>query len=257
MACGACANPEERANLTGHRVNGAAGLALADRIAVLINEKRRMRPVYLRVELPESLAGAESAFLSAWLLKNVLLRDGELSPRLFRIAEALWNAPELQERFPVQPTGTCVLALYGIGGEDPTTGNPCLGTADVERVIQVLKRSLDCAIERLDSFLGAASFLGGRFRVDFTGETDASVLLRVRTWLGKLRLASTEGKTPTGRSFVIAPKDRKKRHLLEAELKGTTLTLDSGPKMDFSALLVSSEDRAATRIHADQVLISP
>ncbi len=257
MACGACANPDERANLTSHRVNGAAGLALADRIAAVINEKRRMRPIYLRVELPESLAGAESAFLSAWLLKNVLYHDGELSPRLFRIAEALWSSPDLRERFPVQPTGTCILALYGIGGENPTTGNPCLGTADTDRVIQALAQILDCEITKLSGFRGADSFDGGRFRVDFTGEPDGSVLLRVRTWLGKLKLASTEGRTPTGRSFTIAPKDRKKRHVLDAELNGTTLTLNAGTKMDFSALLARSEDRTAIRIHADQVQINP
>ena len=257
IACGACATSEERTSLTGHRVKGAAGLALADRIAGVINEKRRMRPIYLQAALPGKLAGAESAFLSAWLLKNVLSRDGELSPRLFRIVEALWNSPDLRERFPVQPTGTCVLALYGIGGEDPTTGNPCLGAADTERAIQALRQTLDCEITSMPGFRGADSFDGGRFRVDFAGEGDGAVLLRMRTWLGKLKLATTEGKTPKGRAFVIAPKDRKKRHILDLELNDAILTLNAGPKMDFSDLLGRSEDRAAIRIHADRVLISP
>jgi radical SAM superfamily enzyme YgiQ (UPF0313 family) len=234
LGCTACGDAGERDFITSHRVKGTAGTALAERIAAQIREKRRALPRHVLVRLPEILAGAEEEFLRAWLLRETLRGAPELGESLFRIEEALRNSAEWRDRLPVPATGEAVLALYG-GPE-----------LDVGRAAVALGEALGSPAEVLGAF-APADVAGMTAEIDLPGgPVEAGA--RVRKWLSSLRLAATERKTPDGRAFDIAPKDRKKRIVETLRLSGGRVIVAGGAKLDLAPLLAKPEDRASARI---------
>jgi len=290
LGCSACADNEERGFLTRHRVAPAPGMALSERIAALISEKRRSRPVFVPVVLPAALSGATDAFLSAYLLGRLLSATPELLGRLFRVEEALWTSPAWRDRIGGGATGQTVLALYGIGGQT-ASGDPRLSAADAERVRSLLHGLLDDAAVGADTAgadtaggnaaqegVDPAAAVPGLVIVEFSVPDRETALRRVRSWLAGCRLAFTERRPPeagadapetnAGRVFEIAPKDQKKRQLSRAEVSFADaaaepgnagsgaalvarLSVAGGAKMDLAPLFPKAADRAAARIRVE------
>jgi hypothetical protein len=66
---------------------------------------------------------------------------------------------------------------------------------------------------------------------------------RVRKWLSSLRLAATERKTPDGRAFDIARKDRKKNASSKRLLSGGRVIVAGGAKLDLARFWPSGRPR--------------
>lgn len=254
--CSACDDGEERDFLTKHRVAGAE-LRAAERLACLIRDKRRSRPVHVAVKLGDGLAGAEEAYRSALLHRAVLSRCPELVGRLFRTEEACWASPAWRERMGCAGVvGETALALYGLGGET-TGGEPCLGREDAERARAALEAYTGTRAVLLESFEAAAAF-PKRVTVLLPPEAPEQALARTRAWLASLKVAVVErkGLTSSGRVFELAPKDKKKRILDSAELRygaeRSELLIRGGPKLDLSGLQPSAADRAATLVRIEE-----
>ncbi len=289
LGCSACADKGERGFLTRHRVAPAPGMALAEKIAALIAEKRRSRPVFVPVVLPAALGGATEAFLSAYLLGRLLSAAPELIGRLFRIEEALWTSPVWRDRIGGGGTGHSVLALYGIGGLT-ASGDPRLSAADAERTAALLRMILAGAVAGTatgtdmaggdaaqDGFDPAAA-VPGLVIVEFSVPDRETALRRIRSWLAGCSLAFTERRPPetgaaapetnAGRVFEIAPKDQKKRQLSRVEVSfadaaaepgkagsGAALVarlrVSGGAKLDLAPLFPKAADRAEARIRVE------
>jgi hypothetical protein len=240
LVCGACADAEERKFLTGHRV-APAGLSLAQRIADTIREKRRATPVYVETTIPSRLAGAENEFLAAHLLRTVLTARPELADRLFRVEEALRSGSEWRERLPAGFTGRCLVALYGLGSAD-ARGAPRLDEESAEQAAAALAAAFGHGAV-LREGLGPAAISGADITIGFERVPPEAVLSRTRKWLASLNVAYTERKAEAGRSFDIAPKDRKKRIVESVAYSGTELRISGGRKIDLSGLFPRAEDR--------------
>ncbi len=247
LVCGACADAEERNFLTRHRV-APAGLSLAQRIADTIREKRRAAPVYVETTIPARLAGAENEFLAAYLLKTILSARPELAERLFRAEEALRSGSEWRDRLPAGFTGRCLVALYGLGAAD-ARGAPRLDEAGVALAAAALAEAFgDGAVLREGR--GPTTVSGADFAIGFDRVPPEAVLSRTRKWLAALNVAYTERKTEAGRSFDIAPKDRKKRIVESVVYSGTELRVAGGRKIDLSGLFPRPEDRGTVTVEA-------
>ena len=236
LGCDACEDREERAFLGRHRVRPAPALALAERTAAVIKEKRRARPVFLKLVVPPSLAGARPAALSAYLMRTALGAEPRLVGRLLRIEEALWTSPYWADRVGPGFSGETVVALYGIGGDG--AGNPALSRPDAETVRAALEAATGAAVSWEDAF-DPAALTAASAAVRVPPGQDA--LRLVRSWLGGLKVAATERKTDAGRLFEIAPKDRKKKIVDRVELvqeeAGAVVKVSGGGKLNLAALL--------------------
>lgn len=244
--CAACADGEERAFLLNHRVK-SGGQALAARVAALIKDKRRATPVYLDVELPDQLQGAEEEFLSAHLLRTILKRRPDLTERLFRAEEALRSAPLWRERLPRGFTGRCLVALYGVVDAGDPRGCSSLSEEDALAAAGALAAAFGHPAT-LWRGAGPEEVSGADFLIRFDRTPPEASLARTRKWLAALKVASTERKTPEGRAFDIAPKDRKKRILERVDFSGNELTIVAGRKVDLAPLFPRPEDEAAAAV---------
>ncbi len=109
LGCGACRTPEQRAAITGHMVRPPSEAGYRGRLQALMQEKWRLKPVYARLWLPESVAGADPAWINAWVLRHVLraypaLAEGEVSPNVLSVQEALFTTKAYRDRY---------MGLYG------------------------------------------------------------------------------------------------------------------------------------------------
>jgi hypothetical protein len=139
-------------------------------------------------------------------MRAALGSEPRLVGRLLRIEDALWTSPVWLERMGPGSTGETVVALYGVGGED-AAGNPSLSAEDAEKVRSALEAALGAPAEILHDFDPPLSPRGGQHQLSRRAGSPPE---RPR-WLAALKLSATERKTATGRTFDIAPKDRKKR----------------------------------------------
>ncbi len=233
LGCSACEDVEERSTLTGHRIE--PGTRWASRIAERISQKRRSRPVYLRVRLGESFSGAEPEYLAALLLRAVLRGDGTLIGRLFRIEEVLWTSGEGQKRIGPGVYGDTVLACYGIDGVTPR-GEPTVAPETVARIIELLRQFLGAPVTQLPDLSPSALF-PRLIEITWSQENFEDILKRVRHWFSELKIAFIEKKGPPSafggsdvegseaggvenpsRIFEIPSRDKKKRICEGAQL---------------------------------------
>lgn len=283
-ACGACADEKQRTFLTGHRIDDDGRGAASERLGALISLKRRSKPRWALVHLAGSWSGAVPELQRAALLRTALAAgwrdetlphgvsggragsgyragaggipaDGsaaawtrgdyaDLSGRLFRIEEAGRADPALRLPLPPGATGAMVVALYGIGGEDPA-GDPQLDDEAYAAALAALAAGSGQPSEALDTFSPEdAAGVELELTVRMTSRDERDAVGAVRTWLGDLKLAYTERKAAGGRDFDMAPKDRKKRSVLAATLRredeskrlSWVLRIRGGRRLDLSGL---------------------
>jgi len=99
LGCAACA-PEQRAALTGHAPRLPDDPRYLATLRDVMTTKRRLKPLYARVSLPEAVAGATPEWLDADLLRRLLALVPEQAENLLAARESLFNAGENAGRFP-------------------------------------------------------------------------------------------------------------------------------------------------------------
>lgn len=209
--CGACRGDAEREFLTKHQVAAPAANA-ASLLADWVRLKRQSRPLYVRVFIPEHLAGLSREMLEAHLQSAVLRACPELTGKLFRIREALWNHPAWEERVGAGWCGDTVLALYGVSKAVPE-----LAPEDAQSVRAALESFLGSPVLGLLSF-EPTGITAVRATVRWEAADRKQALETVRNWLSDLKIAFTEKRLspPAGpedaevREFAVAPRDVRK-----------------------------------------------
>lgn len=115
-ACGVCADGDQIRSMTDHRIHATEPRRQAGRIATLLAAKNAFVPVRAILDLPEELAGAESAYLGAWALRRLSAAAPGAESIVFEARETLFS-----ERSPFCDLftsrdlrfGLTQLALYG------------------------------------------------------------------------------------------------------------------------------------------------
>jgi hypothetical protein len=272
MACGACRDEEQRQRIVGHGSAGPAKAISPESLAVLMQEKRALRPVYVRVWVPPSLSNATRQWLDAACLRAILRSHPSLVETLFGAQEALFSVGANSDRYPVYG-GETVYALRtwdtaALRSELFPSGPPAreaLAAAMSARTAGPERRGEEReeAPGRLAILGPAIGFEPGRF-------SQATLTLRLPTrhfpqpadrlvrFLRSVYVPCNVRRVGAGRVLDLPARALKKRHVLGGQIEdegGSTLVrLVVGPKFDLEAFLKSFGGRARYR-HA-QVAVS-
>jgi hypothetical protein len=98
LGCGACTLPEERAAIVEHRMRhpGAGYLKELERT---MRTKWRQQPIYARFRLPRLVAGAEPAWINAFLMRTLMRAHPELVDNLLSAQESLFTTKDNVARY--------------------------------------------------------------------------------------------------------------------------------------------------------------
>ena len=115
LGCGVC-TPEQRAALTGHQMRLPEDVGYLADLERTVREKRRLKPCYVRVRLPEEVAGATPAWIHAYLLRRFLALLPHQAENLLAARESLFTVGENAGRFPGWYGETiCALTAWDAG----------------------------------------------------------------------------------------------------------------------------------------------
>lgn len=228
LGCGACADDAQRRAITHHTIRRPERAPYLARLRETVAEKRRLKPRYVRVRLPASLAGALPEFTNAFVFRSLLVCWPELADNLLAVRESLFSVRPNERRFP-GVSGETVFALKAWDVEALETRfleRNRVSLAGIE-LLGPAEGFTPGAFTRLhlDLFLPAAFFPDARARLE--------QYLRLAYVPYSLR---REG---DGYCFDLPPKALKKKVVfagfLETRDDGLHASLDVGPKFDLGA----------------------
>ena len=101
LACGACQDANRRQAITAHTTRPARDAAFPERLGAMMREKSRLKPVYVRVRTPATVAGTAPEWLNAWVLRALLNSYPELVDSLLSARESLFTVGPGRERYPI------------------------------------------------------------------------------------------------------------------------------------------------------------
>ena len=109
LACGACADPEQRAAITTHTMQPQGG-AYRRELEDVMRTKWRLKPLYARFWLPPETAGRDPAWLNAWVMQALLAQYPDLLDNLLSVEESLFTTKDNRRRY-VNLHGETIFAL--------------------------------------------------------------------------------------------------------------------------------------------------
>jgi hypothetical protein len=110
LGCGACANEAQRQAIVRHQIHQPERSGYPSRLHEMMDRKRQLQPVYVRLRTESWLAGVEPAFLNRFVFKGLLIRYPELTDNLLSVRESLFTVKPLDHQFP-GVSGETVFAL--------------------------------------------------------------------------------------------------------------------------------------------------
>jgi len=226
--CGACPDSEAMAAIGSHRI-AAPDRNLVERIERLTAVKAAFKPIFATVELPEGLAGATEACMGAWLMRRLMAKAPGSELYLFEARESLFSGGE-EWGLPEGFIGRTSFALYG---------------PRQERIRELCALS---GFEALDARPEPDS-IRAEISLPFssTGARDDDATEALRLWLSSSFVSFTESALPSGRSFAVSPRDRKKGQFLgisyRVEDSQTKMSLNVGPRADIGKLVAELRHR--------------
>jgi ferredoxin len=110
LGCGACVDEEQRRAITHHRILQPERGPYMAQLREVMARKRRLQPVYFLLNLDALLAGVESAFLNAFVFREILAGCPDLVDNLLSVRENLFTLRPNDRRFPAV-SGETVFAL--------------------------------------------------------------------------------------------------------------------------------------------------
>jgi len=110
LGCGACASQEQREAVVTHAIHLPEAERYMPALQEVMLRKRRLRPIYLRVRLPRSLAGASPAFMNTFAFQAILTLYPELTENVLAVRESLFTLRPNDRRYPPM-TGETIMAV--------------------------------------------------------------------------------------------------------------------------------------------------
>jgi hypothetical protein len=115
LACGACADAEQRRSITGHRIR-QPDAGYSSELRRVMQTKRRLDPVYVRLSLPPVVAGTSPEWMNAWTLQGLLAAFPALTGNLLAARESLFTTRDNRQRYAVLHGETvCALKAWEPG----------------------------------------------------------------------------------------------------------------------------------------------
>ncbi|MBL8965954.1 MAG: radical SAM protein [Spirochaetaceae bacterium] len=235
--CGACEDRTSRAFIAGHAIRPPDG-ELIDRITRLTAAKAAFLPVFVEVEIPDSLAGSTEAYKGAWLLRLLSGRCPGAESAVFEAREALFAAGErggLGEGF----VGKTLFALYG-----PKPAAVQAAATKAGLVLAPYKSARE-----LPSPASLRLEVRATSGVKASTGAQATPAQALKSWLAEERIAYTERRDDDARRLEISPRDLKKGHILEASYEEgpdeTIFNLTIGAKANLAEMLARLGPMAA------------
>jgi len=229
--CGACEEAEDVARITGHSISGVddPGGRSASRIARLVEAKRRLASIFVRFELPESLARSRPEYRSSWLSRRIAERSPRESRALLEVEDALYG--RLLERYWGE-------AAYILRGPEADR----LRAAAEKSGLEILDESPKP--ERIE--------IEARFPIGTAGRARSEL----DAWLRDERIEVVETRAASGRRLECPPKSAKKGIVYHAELGSTgdefsvRLSLGAKARPDEWLKRLSAADQRSASIRA-------
>lgn len=241
LGCGACTDAQRRA-ITGHRLRPPGDERSPARLRELVRAKRRLKPVYVRLCLPPTVAGAPPEWVSAWVMRGVLQTCPEQVDNLLSARESLFTVGENRKRYPHGLYGEAVFAFRAW---------------DTDALLEAVA----AAGEKLEGFFTYLSlvkdFEPGRFSratldLDLPIDRFPDAVLRLRDFLRAGYVPCNLRREGEYLRFDLPPRALRKRVLFEGEGRQEKdryrLRLVVGPKFDLLGFLRSFDEPALYRL---------
>lgn len=110
LSCGACRDEAQRQTILQHRIEQPPRGPYLAGLRRTIEEKRRLKPTYLRLRLSERLSGALPEWVDAYVFQGLLRLHPDWTDRLLSVRESLFTTAANARRFP-SLSGETVFAL--------------------------------------------------------------------------------------------------------------------------------------------------
>ena len=104
LGCNACVDAEQRQTITRRRAQGIQSGEYLRELNKVIVEKRHIKPIYMRVRLPPSLAHTRPEFRDAVVFRELLTMFPAWTDHLLAVRESL---------FSIRPNADAFPAMYG------------------------------------------------------------------------------------------------------------------------------------------------
>ena len=99
LGCGACQGEAQRGTLTGHTMHLPHDGRYLTHLQEMMRAKRQLEPVYVRLRLPEVVAGTGREWVNAWVLRELLAARPALAESLLSAQESLFTVGENGRRY--------------------------------------------------------------------------------------------------------------------------------------------------------------
>ncbi len=228
LGCGACADEAQRRAITRHVICRPEREPYLAHLRETLVRKRRLKPAYFRLRLPQSLAGVLPEFLNAFVFRGILACYPELTDNLLAVRECLFSVRPNDRRFP------------GVSGETVFA----LKAWDV-KAIETRLFSKNRVSPAGFGILGPAEgFTPGEFArlhldLDLPDAFFPDARARLEQYLRRAYLPYSLRREGSGYRFDLPPKALKKKILfagfLETRADGFYASLDVGPRFDLGA----------------------
>ncbi|MBN1487044.1 MAG: radical SAM protein [Anaerolineae bacterium] len=109
LGCGACTLPKQREDLLQHTIETPEPQYLTH-LQNTVHTKRKLKPVYIRLWIPELAAGKDPAWINAWVLRSLLDWQSGWIDNLLTVQESLFTT-KTNQRLYTGMYGETVFAL--------------------------------------------------------------------------------------------------------------------------------------------------
>lgn len=248
LGCGACQDDEQRQAITGHRMGRPERFEYLAQLRQVLDAKRRLKPIYVRLRLPASLAHTTPEFRDALVFKELLGMFPGWIDNLLAVRESLFTVRPNERAFPSMH-GETVFALkaWDTRAIIDAMQKGGAGTDLFEIVGQ--EENFTPGVYRsltLDIRLPLQHFAAPRERLE--------AYLRSEYLPYGLRRDNARAGVSASYQFEVPVKGRKKNLLLdgafETDEQAFHATLTVGPRFDLMAFLNTFDMRGA-HLYAD------
>lgn len=235
LGCGACSDDIQRRAITGHRMRQPDDEHYLARLQEVMQVKRRLKPVYVRLRLPPLVAGVSPEWMNAWVLRGLLADCPALTDNLLSARESLFTTRENRRRYA---------GFYG----ETVFALKAWDSAALVHTLTTTEGSSDEKVTGFEFLSLAEGFEPGRFRrmrlsltlpvADFP---DAG--RRLLDFLRAAYVPCNVRREGAGYRFDLPAKALKKRVLFQGDYEqsadGFAARLVVGPKFDLHGFLRS------------------
>ena len=252
--CGACDDPSEIGMMTGHSPAVLPNSSWPQKIEALLLAKSKFPPVFVEVDLPPDLSGAEASYRRSWILRQLSNGVEGVEAIVFDVKETMFSeGTPFAELFKNSDNrfGGSVLALYG-----PDKKKIEIAVSRLMKNGSTAKAgpaaSGELIVKKLPSSAVEPSLMWIELRID-SGKSEA-VHRAFEAFAAKNGLSHTTLRTEKGWSYRFSPASSGRRLFSEARLetenRSAILSISTGEKTTLSPLMETIEEACGERVSA-------